>query len=555
MNRIVLGCSALAIAVSASAAHAASFVPYTDPSPSMLRGAAGVSIKSLVTVGTTLPNGYQPVGIFDGIGAYKLNNTTIRAFVNNELGPTAGKSYTVSNGIGGSLSLTGARIGYYDIDIGTQSLINAGQGYDRIVDRQGNVVASTAQLGGAAGLSRFCSGALFEPNAFGAGNGLSDRIYFAGEETSNGTMYALDTRANALYAVPSMGRGAWENATQVNTGNAGKVGFILSDDTSGTANDPGSPMYLYVGTKGAVGDGSFLDRNGLARGDMYVWKSNNGNADPSQFNGNGSSRDGQWVKIINFDPSKANQPGYDAQGYASQAELRTQATAVGAFRFSRPEDVATNPGDGTLVALASTGSGLFGGADTWGTVYTLKTSFDANGLPTGAKVTVVYDGNQDAGRKLRSPDNLDWASNTELLVQEDRSADWVAARSANPNEAGILRVNLNGTVTTVARIDRSAIPFGQSDIAPTSFGEWESSGILDVSSFFGYSRGSIFLADVQAHSLRFGDAALNTALVEGSQLALISFVPEPGTWGMMLVGASATGVALRRRKRGAHALA
>ena len=530
-----------ALSLAATSAHAASFLPFTTTGQAQMKASSGWNYKAIYTVSDTLPNGYQSVGIFDGIGAYALNASTVRILVNHELGGSAGKAYSVVNGTGGSVSLTGARVSYFDIDKASMGIVNAGQAYDRIYDRAGNIVANATQING--GFSRFCSSAAFEASTFGSGRGLADRTYFTGEETANGTMYALDTASNQLYAAPAMGRGAWENASQIDTGTANKVAFILSDDTSGSATDYGSPMYMYVGTKNAKGDGSFLDRNGLADGKMYVWAAANGDANPTTFNTSGSTRNGQWVEVKNFDASKAGTPGYDALGYADQATLRANAASVGAFRFSRPEDVATNPGNSTLVAFASTGSGLLNGADTWGTIYTLQSTFDANGNPTAGVVKVIYDGNRDASHKLRSPDNLTWAGNGDLLVQEDSATNWTLG--GNLTEAQVVKLSLNGTVTTATIMERLALNGGVDTLAG-QLGQWESSGILDVSSLWGLSAGTLFLGDVQAHGLLNG-----TPLVEGGQLFFLTAVavPEPTTWLSMIFGFGVIGYAMRRRTR------
>lgn len=537
MRQFVLGAVLASVSVPASAAF------FVTSQPAQVLATPGWAVKPIYTVGDVLPNtSYRGPGILDGIGAYKLNDRTVRLLVNSEIGNTQGSLYTLANGT----SMRGARISYYDVDIASRSLVTAGLGYDTIFDRSGTIVTNAAQIGN--GFTRFCSSAAFEANTYGTGRGLADRIYFTGEETSGGTMYALNTATNQMHAVPQFGRMAFENATQIDTGTTGKVAFLLADDSSGASSgaDQGTPMYMYVGTKNAIGDNSFLDRNGLARGDMYVWVADGGKTNPTNFNGTGSETGGRWEKIVNFDPAKAGQPGYDAQGYATTAELRTQATAKGAFRFSRPEDVATNPNDPTLVAFASTGSDRFGGADSWGTVYTLKLGFDANGNPTSTAVRVVYDGNADPLRRLRNPDNLDWRGGDKLVIQEDRATTWNPA--VNPNEASILELDLNGNVRRIATVDRSAVPAGQFDNAPTDFGNWETSGVLDVSELFGLARGTLFVADTQAHSLRWTDASLTSALVEGGQLFFLEAVPEPASWAMMIAGLGFVGGTLRSRR-------
>jgi hypothetical protein len=73
------------------------------------------------------------------------------------------------------------------------------------------------------------------------------------------------------------------------------------------------------------------------------------------------------------------------------------------------------------------------------------------------------------------------------------------------------------------QINRSAVPtvYGQSDSNPADTGNWESSGIIDVSTLYGQAAGSMFLADVQAHNLTNGNIGGNGYLVQGGQLNLI----------------------------------
>jgi secreted PhoX family phosphatase len=507
------------------------FVPtFTAASPMVTPEAKGWGVMALYTIGDTLPNGYQSVGIPDGIGAYRLDKSTVRILVNHELTQSSGKPYTLGNGT----SLVGARVSYFDIDRATKGVVNAGIAYTSIVNRAGQVVDSPSDLDFGA-LNRFCSSALFEANSFGPGRGLADRIYFAGEETGNGTAFALDTATGTLHAAPWLGRGAWENATLVDTGTTNKVGLILADDSTGY------PMYLYVGEKKAGGD--FLERNGLKDGKLYVWKADSGATAPSGF-GSGTAT-GSWVEVTVFDGSKAGMAGYDSQGFADQSTLRAEAISKGAFLFSRPEDVATNPADTTLVALASTGSGSFdGGADKWGTVYTFDLAFDANGDPAATSVAVIYNGNSDPSRAMRSPDNLDWNGAGELLIQEDRSVSAADFGAVNTNEVSILGLSLDGTLRRIAVIDRSAVPAGQVDSSAADFGNWETSGIVDVSELWGLPLGRMFIGDVQAHGIKLG----TTNLVEGGQIFLLTTnVPEPATWALLIAGFGVVGFAARRR--------
>ena len=69
-------------------------------------------------------------------------------------------------------------------------------------------------------------------------------------------------------------------------------------------------------------------------------------------------------------------------------------------------------------------------------------------------------------------------------------------------------------------MDRSAVPAGLVDTDPEDLGSWESSGILDISTLFGHLPGSVFIFDVQAHSMEGGIVDVDD-LVEGGQLDLL----------------------------------
>jgi hypothetical protein len=79
----------------------------------------------------------------------------------------------------------------------------------------------------------------------------------------------------------------------------------------------------------------------------------------------------------------------------------------------------------------------------------------------------------------------------------------------------------SGKLTRVAQVDRSALPEGQTDSEPDDLGNWESSGILDVSELFDEAPGTRFIYGVQAHSVEDGIIA-DADLVQGGQLAFLT---------------------------------
>lgn len=115
-------------------------------------------------------------------------------------------------------------------------------------------------------------------------------------------------------------------------------------------------------------------------------------------------------------------------------------------------------------------------------------------------------------------------------MQEDRSLpNGTADGSFGSEEASIWKVDtITGASTRWSQIDRSSVPtvYGQSDSASSDIGNWESSGIIDVSSLYNAAAGSYFLADVQAHSLTNGNLVGAHYLSEGGQIDLIRVVPS-----------------------------
>ena len=524
-----------------------------EPVGNMLVGENGWGTHPIFTVGASLENGYTPPGIMDGIGALELDANTVRFYVNHELVSFDGYAFDVDG-----IELTGSRISYFDVDKSTYSIIDGGQAIQKIVDGNGNVaVDNSFGFENNPGFMRFCSGIMVDADEFGAGRGITDTIYFAGEETGgdfsnvSGGEWALDPTTGTIYALPDFGRGAWENVTQVNTGTDNKVAFILADDTApfdadGDGEVEAAPLYMYVGEKSTAADAGFLERNGLKDGKLYVWVADDPSVNsPAEYLE--GKLDGTWVEIDNTPmPDMASEDGstgFDEYGYPTQKTLWTRAEALNAFGFSRPEDVATNPNDGYEIVLASTGrQGFDGDADLLGTLYKVDSGFDANGDPTKTSMKVIYSGDADPEQALRSPDNLDWADDGKIYVQEDRAAGGIFGEGAvNPNDASILQVTVKGDVNRVAYIDQTvAAPSDvtEENIAFTGsidVGDWESSGILDVSTLFGKAPGTLFIADVQAHGLddqdRFDPAGAagqitDDNLKEGGQL---SFLTAPGT--------------------------
>jgi hypothetical protein len=487
----------------------------------MLTGLAGWRSAAAFTIGEEV-NGYLAPGIPDGMGAIALDHRRVRVFLNHEIAAEKAYPYRLANGT----TLTGARVSYLDFHRQSRKLLGAGPAFDTVVDRYGEVVTAARQINedsgrvATDGLDRLCSAWLGRAGSYG----LVDDAFFTGEETGSGQEFVLDVHAGILHCAPALGRAAFESVAMIDHPDPDLVAVVIGDDR------PAAPLLVYVGTRNALGDGGFLDRNGLARGRLYVWVSGEGDTSAATFRGTGASRTGDLVEIPYFDPLRAGLPGYDRQGYADRSVQDDLAAAAGAFRFSRPEDVSTNPADGSQVVMASTGrSNLFGGADSWGTTYLID--FDLAHMT--AALTIAYDGDDAGGGRfagpdfgLRSPDNLVWADDGLIYIQEDRSVGGFGRTSGE--ETSMWQLDpASGAMLRVARIDRLAVPRGQYDFIPGDVGNWENSGVIDVTALFRTSaKERLLLATVQAHSVR-GEIINRENLVEGGQVLFLSSKSHP----------------------------
>jgi hypothetical protein len=112
----------------------------------------------------------------------------------------------------------------------------------------------------------------------------------------------------------------------------------------------------------------------------------------------------------------------------------------------------------------------------------------------GASFVVMLDG--DAGDDIRNPDNVATSKNS-LMIQEDLN-DY--NRIKDGDNARILRFDLDThEIKPLAVLDQSV------DKTNPKAGEWESSGIIDVSKIFGKG---VWLVDVQAHTINEGGQLL-----------------------------------------------
>ncbi len=380
--------------------------------------------------------------IFDGAGAYLVDESTLRIQVNHETGDASVSevdldraalqtaiSNMISNGSTGGVRFVDA----------------ARQAYDRWSDDAGASWTTTTSTSNTS-FSRFCSSQAYAPNTFGAGRGFVDQLYITGEEVSSGRLFVLDSLGRDFYqltavvgsaagGIGGMPADAWENAALIDTGETDHVALLLAAD-GGTQT-----LQLYVGVKGRDVDGNpssdILARNGLAYGSWYFL---NSSYPPSLGNTNAGTFD---------------------------------TTISGALRSSKLEDVDTSPADPTRMVLGDQNSGVF--VLDFDLVF--GPGFDAGA--SGFSVTKIS--NESGGsNSLDSPDNLEWSAPAILNgIEHPEGLIWI---NEDNSSGEIWQMNPDGS---------GKIRIGNTTVSG------ESTGIFDLSELVGYLPGSILISNNQ----------------------------------------------------------
>jgi glycerophosphoryl diester phosphodiesterase len=458
---------ALATALIGVCASSASALDGATPLQFTAASIAGTDwrIIELYTGGNTITgiadDGYTQKARFDGIGAYAQDANTVRVVFNHELTS--------------AVHPNGSSVSYLDLNrtnLKNWLVANTATPAAQVVNKIGTAFTS---INGSATLGNFCSSALFEPNRFGAGRGFASRLYMTGEEiTGSGDEYALDldqaspTFRQMFEVSASNGvlpNGAFENVAQFDTGRTDKIGLLMFEDAGSDTTNGTAPMRMWIGNKDSSPGATFLQKNGLASGQLYYWiPSGTGTSAPQRFTSTGTTIAGGW-----------------------------STSATGAMLFSKLEDGDISPTSGMLAAFNCQDQGTF--------TAQLTVNFNLDGTlnttTSGASIKLVLEEANDGGAVLsfNNQDNMTWSTANLLFTQEDGDTKQIwQLDPANPNAAFPI-----ATVTGAAG---------------------ESSGILDVSALFGYVPGSILLTD--AHSNTLGDNQMVLMFSPNAQL-----VPEP----------------------------
>jgi hypothetical protein len=454
--------------------------PSTTTPPYVLPVAEDVHITSLLTVDDdgSANNGYEMVGIPDGLGAYGSGERTVVLKMNHELPFGVG---TVRRH-----GQKGAFVSEYRMD--TQSnTVRSGKDLIRPNVRYWDYLTSTyADAPNLAGVQpdgdafpayqaefgRFCSASLAAKDRFfnpATKNGYRAPLFFANEEVGNeGRVFAVENRGRA-WQLPRLGLFSWENTLAApNTSDTTLV--MGQEDTSA------GELWVYVGRKESKG--SSVERAGLTNGVSYVVDMlDEAVATDAQFRGTfGKGVPARFdLAVVDWDKSGAVQ--------------NTIAPTVGLV-LNRVEDGAFDPQNPKDFYFLTTAGGAGAGSGGGGGLWRLRWNDLENPL-LGGTLTLLLDGTEG----LFSPDNMDIDTHGNLLIQEDPGS--------NAHLSRIMAYRIaDGMLGTVAQFDAALFTQGQPGFVTQ---DEESSGIIDVESIYGIP--GTFLFDAQVHAAPVNNVA------------------------------------------------
>jgi Alkaline phosphatase PhoX len=455
--------------------------PYMTPVSSKY---PNLVMKPVLTCGDTV-GGFTLTGLPDGIGAYDNGDGTFTVLIAHEF------SYTTRhvNGVGAYVSrwvvrksdlavMSGER-GYNDADVFHST---SGTTYQNI------------PIGPGIGFGRFCSSSLAS-----TAQGMDRPIFMCGEETSSTRTYAAavagdgrdggisvavfnDGTKDVAATLPRLGRLSHEQQLVI-PGTGNKTAVWNMDDT-GSSN-----VFLYVGDKqdpAGIADPveATLTKNGLNTGNLFAMVVT------------GARHEGNLAKGSTY-PATFTPVNWD-QGAAA---LHNQARLGRALVFTRLEDAHDDPNNPGQIYFCTTGGSA---VNRNGRLYRF-TFTDLTNPAAGGSLDVMLDGSEG----MFSPDNVTIADNGNVYIQED-PASHASQLIALGRDSSVWEFD-----PSTNQLDRLIEMDGTLGLtlqgASYRAGDWESSGIIDLSNILGPDQ---LLLDVQAHYSIPG-------IIQGGQLVVM----------------------------------
>ncbi|RCG31577.1 DUF839 domain-containing protein [Sphaerisporangium album] len=378
--------------------------PTTTVPPYVLPVGKGVTTSSLFTVADKpAGNGYQMVGIPDGLGGYRSGRDVV-LYMNQELGATSG--------IVRAHGQKGAFVSKLVID-GRTGAVKSGSDLITSVrywDYPGGkwADAPVAPAGAAAGthasaFTRFCSGYLAPAGLFSnRSKGYAGRIYFANEESGDeGRVFGV-TDDGVATQLPRLGLFSWENALAA--ANESDTTLVVSNEDGGSGQ-----LRVYAGRKQSTG--SPVEKAGLTNGTVgAVDVAGHAVATDAEFRA--AYGKNKPVKVT-FNSLDWTVNGAQQNAAAAKTGLSLNRIEDGAFDPRRPSDYyfVTTSGGNTTPSPAEPSVTRDGGG-----LWRLRFA-DIDRPEKGGTLTLLLDGSE--APYLNMPDNVTIDDRGNLLIQED----------------------------------------------------------------------------------------------------------------------------------------
>jgi hypothetical protein len=357
-----------------------------------------------------------------------------------------------------------------------------------------------------------------------------------------GVVVAYDPETGENKPIWGMGRHNHENTVAI-PGYGYPV--LLSGDDSFNQNAAQSQLYSYIAEDGDADDVWDDD------GDLWAFVSDDPDIndyydfryDGTRIDGDTGPISGHFVKVpkdiamgkLNADPSERDLMSTDIPGYllppadgnwqrppgatsgpgvdGPQWVLEQWGDLAGVFQFLRIEDIAFDkrPGMENVVYLVDSGRGSAGvpaiGRSTNGRVW--KMVLDPSDPTTVLELSILIEGDNSAVKdpgEIHQPDNIESTMHGLLITEDPGSQQQFPAGSADPaaTTARLMYYSFaTESLSAVLKVDQSAdeAPGDLDESGLSTWGSWETSGIVDVSSVFGPGK---YMITVQAHTLFVG---------------------------------------------------
>jgi hypothetical protein len=490
--------TALALATSmapAGAETAARAGDFRTSDASMLTGVNGTTAKPLISVGDTF-RGYEFEALPDGIALVRGDGADrVEVLVNHETS---------------KVPFPAARADHVNALL---SSIRLNPDNARI--RRGSYAIESAE-----GYQRFCSNFMA-----GAAHGFSRQTLFTVEEARDvvrrqenswepgltvdspgaeqaGVVVAYDVESDRRKPIYGMGRHNHENAVAMK--GYGSPVVLSGDDTF---DAPGSQLYMYTAEN--------RRQVWRDRGDLWAFKSHVAGVNDYGDLDDGDKLGGHFIKVPRVIATGKKADGSEVKssdfGYAPppsaaipdgpQWVLEQWSNEHNVFQFIRIEDMAYDRSDDRTLYFADSGepraiqdpattrlmrgpSGTEGNFMN-GRIFKLRLGKNPTEGATLSILADFDDGGYDNAGEVHQPDNVETTARA-IYVTEDPGS-----HNKGETNARVWRINLKtGSRMVVAEVDQSSSPNA------TTPGDWETAGIIDVSSVYG--KGA-FLINVQAH--------------------------------------------------------